>query len=434
MSFPRHQRYKDSGVEWLGEVPEHWSVERLGRSFLHIREKVSDKDFPPLSVTKNGVVPQLANAAKTDDGDNRKLVRAGDFVINGRSDRNGSAGLADRDGSVSLINLVLRPVSMYGNFVHHLLRSLPFQQEFYRMGKGIVADLWSTGYGEMSDIILAVPPFSEQRMIAEFLDHETGKVDKLIEEQRRLIELLKEKRHAVISHAVTKGIDSSASLRDSGVEWLGMVPEHWQMCPVRYHYRVELGRMLDEKRAFGAAMGRYLRNVDVQWNRINVTDLPEMDFPPQERQRFLVRQGDLLVCEGGDLGRSALVQHDIEDLFYQKALLRLRPLKTDRDCGKFMLYQLWNANLQQRFVAAQNKATIGHLPAETLRAYVFLFPSLNEQVEITTYLDSFTNKLDALSDQACQAVQILQERRSALISAAVTGKMEVRNYRPEEAA
>jgi len=191
MSFPRYPKYKDSGVEWLGEVPEHWTLRRLGYCFDERREKVSDRDYPPLSVTKNGIVPQLETAAKTDDGDNRKRVCAGDFVINSRSDRKGSAGVADIDGSVSLICTVLAPrAEVLPAFVHHLLRSMPFQEEFYRFGKGIVADLWSTNYGEMRNILLAVPAIPEQSAIAAFLDRETAKIDALIAEQQRLIELL----------------------------------------------------------------------------------------------------------------------------------------------------------------------------------------------------------------------------------------------------
>lgn len=142
MSFPRYEDYHDSGLKWLGEVPTHWSLRRLGYFFGERREKVSDRDYQPLSVTKEGIVPQLETAAKTDDGDNRKKVCKGDFVINSRSDRKGSAGLSELDGSVSLISTVLKPQeSVHGPYVHHLLRCIPFQEEFYRFGKGIVADL-----------------------------------------------------------------------------------------------------------------------------------------------------------------------------------------------------------------------------------------------------------------------------------------------------
>lgn len=249
MSMAAYPEYKDSGVAWLGDVPSHWEMTRIGARFQERREKVSDTEFPPLSVTKNGIVPQLDNAAKTDDNDNRKCVRAGDFVINSRSDRNGSSGISLLDGSVSLINTVIKPDdSMDGNFVHHLFRSVAFQHEYYRYGKGIVADLWSTNYGEMKAIFLAVPPRSEQTAIAAFLDRETAKIDALVAEQQRLIALLKEKRQAVISHAVTKGLNPNAPMKDSCIEWLGEIPAHWEVKFIRHFAEVLRGKFTHRPR------------------------------------------------------------------------------------------------------------------------------------------------------------------------------------------
>lgn len=147
----------------LEHAPHDWPLKRLGQLFRERKEKVSDRDFQPLSVTKNGIVPQLETAAKTDDRDNRKGVRVGDFVINSRSDRKGSAGLSALDGSVSLINIVLEPRNIHPRFAHHLLRSSAFQEEFYRWGHGIVADLWTTRYSEMKNIRLAIPDHEIQK-------------------------------------------------------------------------------------------------------------------------------------------------------------------------------------------------------------------------------------------------------------------------------
>jgi type I restriction enzyme S subunit len=133
MSFQRYQKYKKSGVEWLGDTPSTWTIKRLGYFFDERREKVSDKDFQPLSVTKNGIVPQLETAAKSDDGDNRKKVCSGDFVINSRSDRKGSSGASPLSGSVSLINTVIVPKKNIDvEFAHYLFRSTSFQEEYYR--------------------------------------------------------------------------------------------------------------------------------------------------------------------------------------------------------------------------------------------------------------------------------------------------------------
>src|SRR5690606_31999693 len=190
MTFPSYPSYKKSGISWLGDIPEHWALKRLGHYFKERRERASDTEFEPLSVTKNGIVPRLESAAKTQDGDNRKKVLAGDFVINSRSDRKGSSGLSPLDGSVSLICTVLIPAGLHGPYIHHLFRSELFQEEYYRWGKGIVADLWSTNFSDMKNIVLGVPSEEEQTQIARFLDHETARIDALIAEQQRLIELL----------------------------------------------------------------------------------------------------------------------------------------------------------------------------------------------------------------------------------------------------
>lgn len=431
MTFPNYPKYKASGFTWLGNVPEHWVLKRLGHYFDERRERASDTEFEPLSVTKHGIVPRLESAAKTQDGDNRKKVLAGDFVINSRSDRKGSSGLSPLDGSVSLICTVLIPTGLHGPFIHHLLRSELFQEEYYRWGKGIVADLWSTNFSDMKNIVLGVPPEAEQTQIARFLDHETARIDALIEEQQRLIELLKEKRQAVISHAVTKGLDPTVPMKESGVEWLGEVPAHWDVVPTNYRYAIQLGRMLNEQRAQGEHLKPYLRVFDVQWHSINTADLPVMDFPPDVQSMYRLRHGDLLVNEGGSyVGRSAIWRGELDECYYQKALHRLRPHSRKKDISEFFLYVMEMATQQGVFVAGGNQTTIDHLTAEQLRKYRFAFPPLKEQQQIAEFLSVESSKNSSTTSEAERLIGFLQERRAALISAAVTGKIDVRGWQP----
>lgn len=434
MTFPCYPKYKASGFIWLGDVPESWALKRLGHYFDERRERASDTEFEPLSVTKHGIVPRLESAAKTQDGDNRKKVLAGDFVINSRSDRKGSSGLSPLDGSVSLICTVLIPTGLHGPFIHHLFRSELFQEEYYRWGKGIVADLWSTNFSDMKNIVLGVPSEVEQIQIARFLDHETVRIDALIEEQQRLIELLKEKGQAVISHAVTKGLDPTLPMKDSGVEWLGEVPAHWQVCKLSFRYSVELGKMLDEKKNTGTNPLPYLRNQDVQWGRINIDGLPLIDIEPSEYERYTVRLGDLLVCEGGDVGRAAIWRHKGNKIGYQKALHRLRPESPNRDTAEFFFFSLMAIKALGVFEESDTKATISHLPAEKFRQYRFAFPPIEDQQEIASVLrETYKRSSEAIS-YAENTITLLQERRSALISAAVTGKIDVRCWQPPASA
>ncbi len=230
----KYERYKDSGIEWLGEIPKHWALGRIATCFKERRKKVSDIDYPPLSVTKLGVFPQRENVAKSSDGDNRKLVIKGDFVINSRSDRKGSSGLAKQDGSVSLINIVLKPVSVIPDFSEYLFKSHSFIEEFYRVGHGIVADLWTTRFDDIKNSLIAFPPLTEQTQIANFLDNKILKIDTAVLQKEKLINLLKEQKQAIINQAVTKGLNKNIKFKDSGVEWIGEIPEHWEVKKLKY--------------------------------------------------------------------------------------------------------------------------------------------------------------------------------------------------------
>ena len=194
---------KQSGVNWLGEIPEHWEVSKLRKHFIPRMQKVSDKDFAPLSVTKDGILPQLDTACKTDNGENRKLVRKGDYVVNSRSDRKGSGGISPFDGSVSLINIVIYPIDGEQEYYHYLFRCNNFVEEFYRNGRGIVADLWTTRYQEMKNIEIPIPPLSEQRAIVSYIEAKTASINKLIDAYEQQVECVKEYKQRLISDAVT---------------------------------------------------------------------------------------------------------------------------------------------------------------------------------------------------------------------------------------
>lgn len=196
-------KMKDSGIPWIGMIPEHWEVKKIRSCFSERREKVSDKDFDPLSVSKMGITPQLETAVKTDNGDNRKKVCKGDFVVNSRSDRKGSCGVSEYDGSVSLINIVLCPRNVVARYYHFLFRSNNYIEEFYRQGRGIVADLWTTRYSEMKSIYIPVPPLSEQQAIVDYIDFKLQKIDQYLADLQTEIDYLKEFKQRLISDVVT---------------------------------------------------------------------------------------------------------------------------------------------------------------------------------------------------------------------------------------
>jgi len=431
MSLPRYQEYKDSRVSWLGEVPAHWNIYRLGYFFEERREKVSDKDFPPLSVTKLGIVPQLETAAKTDDGDNRKKVIAGDFVINSRSDRKGSSGAATQDGSVSLINTVLLPLSgIEIAYAHHLFRSVPFQEEFYRYGKGIVADLWSTNYSEMKNIMLAMPAVTEQAAIANFLDRETAKIDALIAEQEKLIALLAEKRQATISHAVTRGLNPNAPMKDSGVAWLGEVPAHWKVKKLRF--------LLQKNGLIRGPFGGDLKKEIFVENGIKVYEQKNAIYKSfelgssfitpnkfSEMQKFTVLPGDYIMSCSGTIGKTFRIPDNAPPGIINQALLILR----FQNCllASFTDWLLIANFFSSQIIDNSQGGAMKNLVGMDIFTSISVpVPPTDEQSDIANHLSSEINQLDNLVSQSERGISLLQERRSALITAAVTGQIDVR--------
>jgi type I restriction enzyme S subunit len=436
MSFPRYPKYKDSGVEWLGQVPEHWEVQPC-RAIVHERTTKngdgSCTDY--LSLMANvGIIPYEEKGdvgnKKPDDLTKCKIVRRGDFVINSMNYGIGSYGASGYDGVCSPVYIVMTPQNdvVESGFAFRIFENRAFQTYAQSFGNGILEHRCAINWDILKPIAVGVPPKEEQRAILAFLDRETGKIDALVAEQQRLMELLKEKRQAVISHAVTKGLNPNAPLRPSGIEWLGDVPAHWQVCPVGYRYEVQLGKMLDSAKITGKHLRPYLRVFDVQWGEINTNELPVMDFDEDAQAKFRLQVGDLLVNEGGSYpGRAAIWRGTIEECYYQKALHRMRARNTKEDAIEFFYYLMFWAANQGVFTAGGNEATIEHLPAEKLRRYRFPFPPISEQQSITRFLQTETAKLDTLTAEAQRAIELLQERRTALISAAVTGQIDVRN-------
>jgi type I restriction enzyme S subunit len=415
--------------DWFGTLPEHWYSKKINNLFVERRDKVSDADYPPLSVSKGGVVPQIATVAKTDDGNNRKLVKKSDFAINSRSDRRGSSGVSQHDGSVSLINIVLKPrAEENGDYFHYLLRSHLFIEEYYRNGRGIVADLWTTRYDEMKTIYLPVPPRYEQGQIVRFLDWKVSQINKLINAKQKQFLLLQEQKQTIINHVVTKGLDPNAPTKNSGVAWIGDAPRHWSISAVGHLYNSILGKMLaPTKRNAKDTLEHYLCAKDVHFDSIDITKTKEMWFSPLEKERYRVAIDDLLVVEGGAGAGGAFVFNELSSfqLYVQNSIQVLRP-KTDT-LNRFLCYWI-QAIVKRGYIEyACNKATIPHLTKDKLLAIPFPFAPVNEQAEIVEVLDCRCTEIDGVIQLTARQISLLLEYRTRLISDVVTGKLDVRD-------
>jgi type I restriction enzyme S subunit len=433
-TWKAYPAYKGSAVEWLGRVPAYWGTKKVKR----------------LCLVKRGASPRpIEDPTYFDDDGEYSWVRISDVTASTKylerteqrlSEHGKSKSVPLQPGELflSIAATVGKPIitkikcCIHDGFVYFVGLKENREYLFYLFSSGeLYKGIGKTGTqlnlntDTIGDIRIPLPSSAEQQAIVAFLDRETAKIDALVAKKKRLIELLQEKRAAVITCAVTKGLDATVPMKDSGLDWLGEIPAHWELAPVYARYKVTLGKMLDAKRVTGTHLAPYLRNVDVQWDRVNLENLPEMDFHPHEREWYRLRRGDLLVCEGGEVGRTAMWREDLDDCFYQKAIHRVRPV-SDKDVSRYFYYVMYAAAKTGTFVAGGNPNTIDHLTAVQLRRYRFPFPPRPEQASIVTFLDEETSKADALVAKIHEGIENLKEYRTALISAAVTGKIDVR--------
>lgn len=410
-TFKKYPSYKDSGQDWLGKIPEHWSLTRLGSYFEERKTKVSDKDFAPLSVTKQGILPQLDSAAKTNDGDNRKLVKIGDFVINSRSDRKGSSGIAYEDGSVSLINIVMKPKSINPSFCNYLLKSNAFVEENYRIGHGIVADLWTTRYDEMKNIKIGIPAPLEQTAIAAFLDDKTAKIDRAIAQKEKMIALLKERKQIIIQNAVTKGLDPNAKMKHSGVEWIGEIPEGWGVEKLKHIF-------FEKKKTFNPNLncGSISYGEVVYKDDEKIPESTKASYQELLCGEFLINPLNL----NYDLVSLRIGLSEI-DVVVSPGYLILKPHKIiEKKYFKYLLHRYDVAYMKLLGAGVRQTISFNHISNSLL-----VIPTLSEQTAIVAHIETQSAKIDKAIKLQEQQIEKLKELKSTMIDSAVTGKIKV---------
>ncbi|MCB5745589.1 restriction endonuclease subunit S [Intestinibacter bartlettii] len=432
---------KDSGVEWIGNIPKDWTISRIDKEFNVRNEKVSDKEYPPLSVTKQGILPQLENVAKSDNGDNRKKVCVGDFVINSRADRKGSCGVSIYDGSVSLICNVLTPKKLHPQYVHSLFRNYYFSEEFYRWGSGIVDDLWSTNIEKMKKINIPIPMGEEDEKIANFLDKKTSQFDSIISKKEALIEKLEEAKKSLISEVVTgkvkvvkssDGYDlvkrSSDDMKDSGVEWIGEIPKDWEVKRIKQISNViskgttpsTIGREIADNGKI-----RFLKAENIYDGDICLT--PQF-FIDEETNKILKRselkEHDVLfVIAGATIGKTAIVKKAHCPANTNQAISFIRLYNNIN--YKFVYFWLSSPKLQENMWLYAVQSAQPNLSMENLGNFHIVYPNKEEIDIITDYIEINTIKICEIMESIRYQIQKLKEAKQSLISEAVTGKIEI---------
>jgi type I restriction enzyme, S subunit len=417
MSFPRYPAYKPSGVEWLGEVPEHWTLAPL-KKLLDIQ---NGSDY---------------KAVETEDG-YPVIGSGGPFAFASQYHYEGESVLLGRKGTIDRPLYVRERfwavVTMYwskirdgahGRFAFYTSQCIPFQ--YYSTNTALPSMTKSL----LGSHIVAVPCETEQGAIATFLDHETAKIDALIAEQQRLIELLQEKRQAVISHAVTKGLNPDAPMKDSGVEWLGEVPEHWDVAPLKHHWLVtDCKHVTAEFTQEGYPLAS-IKEAQGRW-----IDLTNAKRTTDEFYKLLTEgsrtpePGDLVFTRNATVGEVAEVPAQIESFALGQDVVILKKLK-DSHCSSFAWHLLRSTAVSNQLECAMIGSTFRRINVEQIKAISVPIPPSHEQASIAIYLEEVSDQWSKQEQDARHCVSLLQERRSALISAAVTGQIDVRGLVP----
>ena len=420
---------KNSEVRWLGMIPKAWDLDKIVSLYSERSTKVSDRDYPALSVTKQGIVPQLESAAKTDNGDNRKLIKKNDFVINSRSDRRGSCGISEYEGSCSLINTVLAPKNnMVNQYYNYLFKTELFADEFYKWGNGIVDDLWSTKWSSMKNIMVPFPPLKEQRMIADYLDIKCTQIDTIVAKEQSVIEKLQEYKRAIITNAVVKGLDLTVEMADSGIEWIESIPNHWKINRLIFsaYIRARLGwkglkadEYTSEGHPFLSAVN--IQNDKLVWEDLNFINDNRYDESPEIKLEL----GDLLlVKDGAGIGKCAIV----DQLPYGTATTNssLGVITPYSELNSMYLYYFFESAIFQNYISRiKNGMGVPHLTQGNLKNIMVVIPPYCEQEAIVAYLDDKCSNLDSIILKKQTLIDKLIEYKKSLIYEVVTGKKEV---------
>lgn len=417
------RQMKDSGIKWIGEIPASWQLDRMGMMFYERSEKVSDADYVPLSVTKKGVLDQLAHVAKSDDHSNRKLVCLGDFAINSRSDRRNSCGFAPKDGSVSLINIVLAPmVEMCSSYFDYVFDTVQFGDEFYRLGHGIVADLWTTKWIEAKRIELPFPDLEEQKLIVSFLDSECAEIDKAIEAAEASIEEYKLYKKSVIFQAVTKGLDPDAPMKDSGVDHFGVIPTHWTTVPLkRVAHEIKKGispSYSAEGAAFVVKQASFSHGF-LDWSKVDRADAASC------AKKGLLHKNDVLIATtgGGVLGKVYCLE--IDRALYASTDVGVISVNSERYEYR-LLYHFLSVNYENiNGTMATGSTNQTHLQMRAFSDMQIPLPPRKEQVELVRRLDQRAKDIDDAIASKQQIIDELKAYKKSLIWEVVTGKREV---------
>lgn len=422
---------KDSLEQWLGKLPESWGLLRIASLYKIRNIKVSDKDYMPLSVTMNGIVPQLETAAKTNAHDDRKLVRKGDFAINSRSDRRGSCGISEYDGSVSLINTILAPLGeMNPNYYNWLFHTTQFADEFYKWGHGIVDDLWTTGWQDMKKIMIPVPPLQEQNEIDDFLNAKCTEIDALNVDIQTQIDTLEQYKRSIISETVTKGLNPNVQMKDSGMEWIKKIPKEWEVNRIKYLFKSTKGLSITKENlieeglpviSYGQIHSKMNTGVTVDDDLCRFVSNDYSKYKSSKIEKFDFAFAD--TSEDYEGCGNCVYKRTDDELYggYHVIILKSVNKKDNRYFAYLFQTDVWRKQIRVKVSGVK----VYSITQKIINEASVIIPPVQEQEAISNFLDTKCSEINEIIMKRKEQLEVLNEYKKSLIYEYVTGKKEV---------
>jgi type I restriction enzyme S subunit len=434
-----YTKYKPSGVSWLGEIPEHWDIKRIKYVFKEQDKRSEDGLEDLLSVSHYTGVTKKSDRYKLGEEISNaktligyKKVTEGDLVMNIMLAWNGSLGISRFNGITSPAYSVFKSMIGGERFFGYLFRTKKAQQEFKKQSTGIIDSRLRLYPDKFFNIKTIIPPSEEQTAIANFLDYKTAKIDRFIRKKKQLIKLLNEQKAGIINHAVTKGLDANAKMKPSGIEWLGDIPEHWEVRKLKY--------VAD---CFPSNVDKHTKEGEKQVRLCNYTDVYKNDFitndmnlmlataTDQQIEKFRLKVGDVIMTKdsetANDIAVPTCVKEELENVVCGYHLSVLRP--SEKLIGEYLFRVLQCKPINIQFEVCSNGVTRVGLGVYDMKKAKTPVPPIEEQKQIVSHIEKETLKLNKAIATIEKEIALVQEYRTALIAEAVTGKIDVREYK-----
>jgi type I restriction enzyme S subunit len=431
-----YSKYKNTQVSWLGQIPEHWEVKKVKYLFNEQDKRSLTGSEDLLSVSQyTGVTKKSDKVANGDSLTNAKTlegyktVSKGDLVINIMLAWNGSLGISKYDGLVSPAYCVYRLNEGNEKYYGYLFKTKNAQQEFKKNSTGIIDSRLRLYTDDFFSIKTAVPSFEEQTAIARFLDYKLAKINRFIQKKKQLIKLLNEQKAAIINQAVTKGLDHNSKMKDSGIEWLGEIPEHWEVKPIKYFVTCNDESLTDKTDKDFQLRYIDIGNVDSNGNVSEIVAYKFKDAP--SRARRIVKEGDIIVSTVRTYLKAIMhIKGDTENLIVSTGFAVLRPRKNVS--SEFLNYAIRANYFIGKVVSESNGVSYPAINSTELITLKIAIPLIDEQKKIVQFIDSETEIINTTISKIEKELALTEEYKTALIAEAVTGKIDVRGYEVPE--